>query len=307
MTSVNAPDPLEELRYALAEADAEPTPAALRGRVMLAALAGRVAGRTVHQAPAITAVEGFRRTTDALARLLDTFGPDDWRAPALRDLDVQGLLGHLIGVERHFVEALDADPGHSVDVDHITGTNPVAWAQAGRAPAATLADWRAAVAESLTRVSGADAEMLHATVSLHGIALPLRSLLVVRAFEVWTHDDDMRRATGRPVAPPDRSALQLMTDLAVILLPAGMAKADLTTGSGHTARIVLTGQGGGTWQKHLAWGDAGATDVRIVADAVAFCRLVANRLTPDELAADITGDAGLGHDVLLGAAALAFD
>lgn len=38
-----------------------------------------------------------------------------------------------------------------------------------------------------------------------------------------------------------------------------------------------------------------------------FCRLVANRLTPSELAPVITGDDALAADVLTGAQALALD
>ena len=33
---------------------------------------------------------------------------------------------------------------------------------------------------------------------MHGMHLPLGALLVVRAFELWTHDNDIRRAAGLP-------------------------------------------------------------------------------------------------------------
>jgi hypothetical protein len=45
--------------------------------------------------------------------------------------------------------------------------------------------------------------------------------------------------------------------------------------------------------------------VRIVADAVEFCRVAAQRLDPAALAATITGDEELGRAVLRASAALA--
>ena len=42
---------------------------------------------------------------------------------------------------------------------------------------------------TLARVRGAHPD---ATVRLHGMRLPLGALLVVRAFELWTHENDIR-------------------------------------------------------------------------------------------------------------------
>ncbi len=76
---------------------------------------------------------------------------------------------------------------------------------------------------------------------------------------------------------------------------------------GRTARIVLTGPGGGAWTQQLdpAMALPGAVDVSIVADAVDFCRLAAQRLDPAELAVVIEGDAALADDLLVGAAVFA--
>jgi len=52
---------------------------------------------------------------------------------------------------------------------------------------------------------------------------------------------------------------------------------------------------------------APATEVAIVADAVGFCRLVADRITPADLGAQVSGAAGAADVVLAGAAALALD
>jgi hypothetical protein len=152
----------------------------------------------------------------------------------------------------------------------------------------------------------ADAGDLAAIVGLHGIQLPLYAVLVGRAFELWTHENDIRVATGLPATIPDAPTLALMTRLAATLLP----YAALGSGLGQPAHLhlVLTGPGGGTWDIEV--GDVtppGPARVSVVADAVRFCRLVANRATPAGIGADITGDHDVASGILAAAATLALD
>jgi hypothetical protein len=142
-------------------------------------------------------------------------------------------------------------------------------------------------------------------VALYGLRLPLGALLVVRAFELWTHDNDIRRAVARPPAVPDPATLGLMTDLAARLLPQGAAQAGLCEPA--DVHLVLTGPGGGTWDVVVGDGVPGLAGVGIVTDAVGFCRLVAARVTPGELDACLTGPAGRVTQVLAAASAPALD
>jgi uncharacterized protein (TIGR03083 family) len=189
----------------------------------------------------------------------------------------------------------------------------MAAAQAGRDPSATWADWRAAAGDTLAALGDLEAAPGRGddVTALHGLRMPIGPLLVVRTFELWTHEEDIRRATARPLQAPDAASLGLMTALAVSLLPAGMARAD-RSGRGRSARIVLTGPGGGTWQTGLGTPSdgpqpEGPVDVRIVVDAVDFCRLVANRIDPAALASVVTGDGALAQDLFAGASSLALD
>jgi uncharacterized protein (TIGR03083 family) len=302
-------DPMEELRFALAEGDAETPPTRTRDRVLTTALGGRPAGRPVDPAPPITPSEGYRRAAAAVSALASTLTAGDWQVTALRDLDVQGVIGHLLGVERHLHGVLVAaasgrdatGPG-----DHVGSTQPFVDAQAGRPPAETLAEWERAIDENLQLLDRGGSTLLEAAASLYEVPLPIGPLLVVRAFELWTHADDIRGAVGRPLAAPDTSTLQLMTDLALKLLPAGMHKAGRPRQS-RRARVVLTGPGGGVWEPSLDGNGAGPAETRIVADAVEFCRLVANRVQPDDFRVEVRGDTELAADVLAGANALALD
>ena len=109
-------------------------------------------------------------------------------------------------------------------------------------------------------------------------------------FEIWTHDEDIRRATGRPPAPPDPARLRRMSRIAVPSLPFGMAMSGLE-GGGRTVRVVLTGAGGGTWDQALDLGAGpGHAEATVVVDVVDYCRLAARRVTPAQLDAVIEGD-----------------
>lgn len=82
----------------------------LRDRVLRAARLARAEGRPFPDVVAISPAEAFSRAADALYGSLCMLSDADWRHPALRGLDVQCLVGHLIGVEYDVHRALSGDP-----------------------------------------------------------------------------------------------------------------------------------------------------------------------------------------------------
>jgi hypothetical protein len=46
-----------------------------------------------------------------------------------------------------------------------------------------------------------------APVDFYGATLPLDKMLVVRAFEMWIHEEDIRRAAGIPLEAPEPARL----------------------------------------------------------------------------------------------------
>ena len=142
---------------------------------------------------------------------------------------------------------------------------------------------------------------------MHGLRIPVSLLLIVRAFELWVHDNDIRHAAGLRPSVPDPATLSLMSDLAARLLPAP------PPGPGvhepMSLHLVLTGPGGGTWDVAIGQGagrDPGQEGVVIVTDAVGF-RLAANRLTPAEPARTSPGSEAGRPSVLTTATTLALD
>jgi uncharacterized protein (TIGR03083 family) len=284
-----------------ADRDPPVLPAGLRERVLAASLRARGAGRPVPDAPEIPAAEAFSRAASAFYATLCFLSDDDWRLPVLRDLDVQGLVGHLIGVELDVHRALAGDP-EVAGASHVESTQTAAVRQDGRPPDQTRADWRRAADRTLDLVRSADPGD---GVAIHGLRLPLGAFLVVRAFELWTHENDIRQAAGWAESVPDPSTLRLMTDLAAGLLPHAAARVGLP--GPLDVHLVLTGPGGGTWDVTVGSSVLAPAAVSIVTDAVGYCRLVANRVTPADLDVHVTGDPRRAAEVLAAATTLALD
>jgi uncharacterized protein (TIGR03083 family) len=284
----------------------EPLPVGLRDRVLGASWQARQAGSPTPEVAEISPTQGLHRAADSLDDLLCALSDDEWRTPVLRDLDVQGLIGHLIGVEDDVRRSLLGDPGVR-DVDHVESTQAIAEQQVGRPPTLTRAEWRAAVDHTIALVDD-----LATDVGVHGMRLTVGALLTVRTFELWIHENDIRHATGRPPSVPDAPTLRLMTGLATDLLP--HAAAETAQRGPIDVRLVLTGAGGGTWD--LTVGDEPAdrgrhrvtrTRLRVVADTIGFCRLAGNRVTPADLDVNVTGDAYLAAGILAAVSSLALD
>jgi uncharacterized protein (TIGR03083 family) len=186
-------------------------------------------------------------------------------------------------------------------LDHVADTRPQA--TDARSPQQTRRAWRDATDTTLEAVTHADPD---ADVAVYGLRLSVSALLIVRAFELWIHENDIRRAVGLPPSVPDLSTLRLMTALATRLLPGAVTGHD-SGGWGCDLHLVLTGGGGGTWDMALRPQASERTRVDIVTDAVDFCRLVANRIAPDDLVAHVDGDGRSARRILTAVATLALD
>jgi uncharacterized protein (TIGR03083 family) len=310
-------DLLQELRFALAEADSVTPSHDSRRRVLDRALDIRTAGRSSHGPPDIDGVEAFSRTVAQMDELLAGLQAAEWSQPALRGLSVQGLIGHLIGVERGFTEILQGKPGAAPAGGHVGLTQPTAEAQSHRAPAETLREWRAATQETVAalRAEPASGQRLPPAVNFYGIELPLEQVMIVRAFEVWIHHEDIRRATGRELSSPEAATLARMTDLAVTVLPTALEQGGTRRPQEAAAiHLVLTGAGGGTWDVPVngapatrAGRDHLRRAARVTLDAADFCRVVGNRSNLSSSGARVTGSEPLVAELFAAAAGLALD
>jgi uncharacterized protein (TIGR03083 family) len=292
------------------EADDGVPPAGLLDGILGLALSRRPAGRPTGSwaSEAIDGVESLRRTVADLALVLDGLAPSAWDLPATTanpHWTVADVVAHLVAGDRYIAGMLRATawtPPAGTEHDHLAMTRPTIEELRSVAPTTLHRQWTEGSGTTLEAVTKAVNEgRLRQPLQFAGVPMSLATLLIVRTFEVWTHSEDIRRAVDLPLEPPDGSRLTLMSNIAVRALPIGLALAGKSH-PGRTARVVLTGVGGGTWSQALNLGDQpGEPDLLLVADVVDFCRLAATRLSVEDLECHIEGDETLAADVLAGA------
>jgi uncharacterized protein (TIGR03083 family) len=293
-----------QILAALATSIAETPPAGLRARTIRAALAARAGGGPPDQPPS-GALDAFFRQVATFDDLLGTV--DDWHANVDSTPDApwdpQQVLAHAVEVERYFgsVLGLWSYERRGPEHDHHAMTAHAVDAAHSHRPEALVAAWRADIG-AIRRHLGAGP--LPERISFHTLDMRAESCLALRAFELWTHSDDIRRACGLPLAEPMAADMAILANTAVELMPLGMA----IRGVGRpddTVRVVLSGPGGGTWLAPLGPRAPEAPTLTLFAEVTAFCRYAARRLALEELRFDIEGDQRVGRDVLVGASAFA--
>jgi uncharacterized protein (TIGR03083 family) len=232
-------------------------------------------------------VDAYARQVALLDNLLSSLGNDGWRLPCPRHETVCGMVSHLTANDTMLATELGLPAGGA-------GRDPhVAWR--------TQAD---VLVRELSTGTGGAAEVQLAGPS--AIRRPLRDAVVQRAFETWTHLDDISVMVGRPVPPPPPDHIRHVVDFAVALLPEALAAGDDGAADG-TVRLALTGDAGDEWTFPLRPAGSGPEVLTLTADAVDFCRLAANRYPPAALPHRADGDRRLAQRVLRAAARLGCD
>ncbi|MEZ5298250.1 MAG: maleylpyruvate isomerase N-terminal domain-containing protein [Ilumatobacteraceae bacterium] len=257
-------------------------------------------------APGHRCLRRSRPSTGRTARGLDGA---DWLRPAPPYAwSVHELVAHLTLIEEYTVRQFGlADVSPAAVGDEAGRGPPDARSErdrrdGGRRAALTVSRWVGATRTILDHLrSGAfDPTRL---VPLHAWPFDATTALVARAFEIWTHADDIRRAVGREPDVPSPEELRTMSSTSVRGLPTLHALA----GGGvlPPTRVVLTGSGGGTFDLVATSTTAVVERQLIVADVVDYCRLVARRLAPDDLAGTRDGDTRVLTELLRAAQAFA--
>ena len=279
----------------------------LRGEVLAAAFAAR--GPDAAGAGGVVAAptEALARTIADVRSLVASMDPADATRITVEGWTIAGLLGHLTAIEEHFGATLGWWPeaGQVADEhDHLAMTVPAVRVAESLPYEEVRSCWEDTSDRVVARLGSLE-DRLAERVDFHGFDFSIRSLLIARTFEVWTHGEDICRALGRPPVVLDTARLRMMTAAAVGALPIGM----LLTGAaprGRSVRVVLTGEGGGAWVQALELGaPPGDPAATIVVDAVEFCRVAAKRLVADDVELSIVGDADLAAEALSAVAVFA--
>ena len=293
----------------LAEATASTPPLALADLVEQAAMSARPIGQAIASLGGgdhANAAVAFVQTVDEFkAVLADAQG---WEIVEPYGWSATQLVAHLLEVDLYFGRQLGLWQHHideSLEDDHLAMTEAAVRAAVKADFSTTVARWLDVSSAVCAHVASLDAVQLAERIKFHILETRVSTALVVRVFEVWTHIEDLCRTLRREPPPLDGRRLHLMTRTAVRAIPLGMLLGGIDGGS-QTARLVLTGVGGGVWNQPLQLGaEAGEPSVTIIADALEFCRLAAQRIAPADLDAEVDGPTDLAITVLRGASVFA--
>jgi uncharacterized protein (TIGR03083 family) len=235
--------------------------------------------------------------------LLDTVPPEALDVLTFNGLTVQELVIHLAAMESAVAAAIGRPTVHDVTEDDIERRTAAFVARfRGRSLRDVRALWRVSVnALALWSEDAPPGKRVH----VFGLPFPREAMLVTRSLETWTHADDIRRALGLELSPPEPEVLHRMANLSVTTMPASLEVVQRAH-RGKTARVVLTGTGGGDWLIPLGFSETSEEpDVVLTTDVVGWCRVASERLAPQALERHVEGDPALADDLLAASSAFA--
>jgi uncharacterized protein (TIGR03083 family) len=117
---------------------------------------------------------------------------------------VQDQVAHLVGTESFLAgHAVPAGAEEAANLPHVQnpmGASNEAWVISMRSlpPAEVLARWRAVSAERLGQLRSAPAERFDELGPSPVGQVPYREFMAVRVMDCWSHEQDIRRAVGKP-------------------------------------------------------------------------------------------------------------
>ncbi|MET8474843.1 maleylpyruvate isomerase family mycothiol-dependent enzyme [Streptomyces sp. NPDC006422] len=269
-------------------------------------LAAALAARPPASRAAAPHARPYAATVAALQALLAE-ADDAWDTPVVHDWTVRDTVAHLIAADEPLALHLGL-PAHEPPSGTAEGgdwrtawearTRAVIAHERGRAPAATVAAWRARAGELLGARAARDAEAAAQAATLLGARLPVADHFLVRAFETWIHTDDIGRALGRPVPPPPAEHLWRLVRLAVRILGAALGT--------RAAPVALTVADGSRATEWVVGSEDEPVRAEVTLDAVDFCLLLGGRAEPATVPRVATGDEAAVRGLLDRAGSLAW-
>lgn len=251
----------------------------------------------------LPAVDLLARTWDSVEALCAGLTEEEWKtATDCPGWSVQDNVSHLIDYESRLLGR--PGPDHEVgELPHLKNAMGSAneigvdWRRQFTG-AEILAEFREVTAARRQQLGALTADDLHQEVQTPAGPGTLADLLQLRLMDTWCHEQDIRRAVGRPghaAGPAADGAVAYFTKLLpyVVGKKAGAPDGTTVVFEIDDRRIPIEVTGGRAHTREVAPETA---TVRLTMDTATFAALVAGRTTSLD-GVSITGDADLGQRV----------
>jgi uncharacterized protein (TIGR03083 family) len=251
--------------------------------------------------PTLPGLVAHEAAAQLLREVVAAVEPADTTIVTENGLDVHDLVAHLVALESLVAEWAGEPTEPALTGQDIEGRSAEASAHFADASLGELQgrwdDAARAVRNAATRGE---------PMKFFGGDRRPSDLLAYRAFETWIHAGDIVVARGgdRPGLPAD--AFAVMAKASMALVPACLAVRQ-TARPGESARIVLSGPGGGDFLVPLAVGEepAAAPSVSVRTNVFEWCMRVGERIAPDDVTVEYEGDVELGREIIAAACTFA--
>ncbi|MEU5877659.1 maleylpyruvate isomerase family mycothiol-dependent enzyme [Spirillospora sp. NPDC047279] len=254
-------------------------------------------------------VGAFEQTVRSTILLAETFTGPEWDLPTeCPGWSVKDVVSHIVSVEAML---LGDDPAslHVLpdDLPHVRGEmgRMLELGVDARRPVPgprVLGELRDVLERRLAALATIDPDQ--ETMAPNGRMVPYSMFMVFRAFDCWVHEQDVRRATGRPGnldAPGAECARTILRPglPMVVAKRAGAAPGQsvafrVTRPLPSTAYVEVGADGRG----RLADEPGQVPTVTLSMDWETYVRLAAGRCGPADVTVEVTGDADLAGRVL---------
>jgi uncharacterized protein (TIGR03083 family) len=241
-------------------------------------------------------IDAFGQTSQSMIALGGDLGVADWdRGTECPGWSVQDQYSHILGFERWLL-------GEVTDGERRTTANTALDVEGfrSRTPGDILADLRGVIERRLTALRSGAVELAEVVDTPFGRPMPYGDFLQHRAFDVWMHEQDVRRAVGRPGnldgPAAERTALILGGALPFVVGKRAAAEPGQTVVV-ETPERSWRVEVGDDRRAYLADG-AGEPAVRLRMDWQTFIRLGGGRVRGGDADVEVLGDEDLARRVL---------
>jgi uncharacterized protein (TIGR03083 family) len=249
-------------------------------------------------------VEIWRASLDDVITLVEPLDDSAWGQPTpCPGWTVGDVVAHIIDLEAHF--SGDPRPDHEPDWEELphVSTDMQKFievgvdARRGRTPAQLRAELHEVTERRAAQLRDAD---LQQPVMWFVGEIPLERLLGMRAFDIWTHEQDIRSALGIP-GGLDSAGARVAWGRIRDTLPFIWGK---KVGSTQTLRVVVTPPGpSGTLtlapvEDRIGYDDSATPDIEVQLAWKDLAARAAGRVPADQVTVTVVGDNDLARRLL---------